>query len=207
MSDILSKQYVVPILSYLYNGSVKMTDLQSIVSNYSTLRLIVRELQDVGYVSVKEIFEDKRKIIVSLTEKGKAVASQLAKAEDIAKGKMDFEIPKIELTDEEVEKAKNLTLLYHVNVMDDHVTVEELRPGKRSRVFNIYIKKNGHDYFRLWCEQDNSFDCWHARTAWAYPQVQAMIMHYKGKTKVCQICGYENPENAIYCMKCGKKLE
>ena len=33
-----------------------------------------------------------------------------------------------------------------------------------------------------------------------------MMMRYKGKTKICPSCGYENPEEAVYCMKCATKL-
>lgn len=29
----------------------------------------------------------------------------------------------------------------------------------------------------------------------------------EGKAMVCPLCRYENPENAMYCMKCGNKLE
>ena len=110
------------------------------------------------------------------------------------------------MTDEEAEMAKHLNLLFHINVMDDHITVEEVKPGKPSRIFNIYVKRNGNGEFRLWCEHDNSYDCWHVKAAWTYPHVQKMMMHYKGKVKVCPSCGFENPEIADYCMKCAAKL-
>ena len=110
------------------------------------------------------------------------------------------------MTDEEAEMAKHLNLLFHINVMDDHITVEEVKPGKPSRIFNIYVKRNGNGEFRLWCEHDDSYDCWHVKAAWTYPHVQKMMMHYKGKVKVCPSCGFGNPEIADYCMKCGVKL-
>ena len=69
------------------------------------------------------------------------------------------------MTDEEAELAKHLNLLFHSNVMDDHITVEEAKPGKPSRIFNIYVKRNGNDEFRLWCEHDNSYDWWHVKAA------------------------------------------
>ncbi len=140
------------------------------------------------------------------------VAQKLIEAENSTKEPpiiqlKDNEEINLNLTDEEAEKAKRLHLLYHINVMDDHVTVEEILPGKPSRIFNIYIKKNGNDYFRLWCEFDDSYDCWHVKAAWTYPQVQKMMVHYKGKTKICSACGFENPEEALFCMKCGTKLD
>ena len=103
--------------------------------------------------------------------------------------------------------TRRIAFLFHVNVLYDHTTVEEEIPGKPPRIFNIYIKRNGNGEFRLWCEQDDSFDCWHVKAAWTYPQVQKMMMHYKGKVNICRVCGYENPEEALFCMHCGAKLE
>ena len=68
--------------------------------------------------------------------------------------------------------------------------LEELRPNKPSRIFNIYIRKNGGGNFRLWCEFDDSYECWHVQAAWTYPQVQKMMTQYKGKVKVCPVCGW-----------------
>ncbi|PYB67472.1 hypothetical protein DMB44_09065 [Thermoplasma sp. Kam2015] len=33
-----------------------------------------------------------------------------------------------------------------------------------------------------------------------------MMMHYREKTKICPVCGYENPEEVKFCMNCGAKL-
>ena len=113
----------------------------------------------------------------------------------------------VKLSDEEIENAKNLTMLFHVNVMDDHITVEEVKPGKVSRIFNIYIRQNGNGEFRLWCEHDNSYECWHVKAAWTYPHVQKMMMHYKDKTKPCEHCKTVNDSDASFCKRCGVKLE
>ena len=112
----------------------------------------------------------------------------------------------VELSSEEAEKAKNLTMLFHINVMDDHITVEEVKPGKPSRIFNIYVKRNGNGEFRLWCEHDDSYDCWHVKAAWTYPHVQKMMMHYKEKSKVCMNCHTSNESDAIFCKHCGVRL-
>ncbi len=113
----------------------------------------------------------------------------------------------VKLSAEEVELAKNLTMLFHVNVIDDHITVEEEKPGKASRIFNIYIRQSGNGEFRLWCEYDNSYECWHVKTAWTYPHVQKMMMHYKDKTKPCGHCKTVNDSDALFCKRCGVKLE
>ncbi|WMT51836.1 MAG: zinc-ribbon domain-containing protein [Ferroplasma sp.] len=198
------------ILVFLLSGPKMMTELKSVISSYDVLRYNILELQSSGYITKTESRDNNRKYVVSLTEKGREVAQNLKNAEEVSEGRIringDDEI-NIQLSTEEIEKSKNLRFLFHVNVLDDHITVEEVVPGKNPRIFNIYIKQNGGGNFRLWCEQDNSYDCWHVRAAWGYPQVQAMMMRYKGKTKICPVCHFENPENAKFCMNCGAKLE
>ncbi|WP_287950399.1 winged helix-turn-helix transcriptional regulator [Acidiplasma sp.] len=83
MSNILDKQHAVPVLIKLLEGNKFMTELSSVVSNYSTLRLLIRDLQDNGLVIVDEIVKDKRKVKVSLTEKGRAIANKLKEAQEI----------------------------------------------------------------------------------------------------------------------------
>ena len=83
MSNILDKQHAVPVLIKLLEGNKFMTELSSVVSNYSTLRLLIRDLQDNGLVNVDEIVKDKRKVKVSLTEKGRAIANKLKEAQEI----------------------------------------------------------------------------------------------------------------------------
>ena len=198
------------ILKELLSGKKMMTELKSIVSSYDVLRYNILELQTDGYITKKESRDDKRRYFISLTEKGQKIAEQLKRAEEIATAPTveikDVHELDLTMTDEEAELAKHLNLLFHINVMDDHITVEEVKPGKPSRIFNIYVKRNGNGEFRLWCEHDNSYDCWHVKAAWTYPHVQKMMMHYKGKVKVCPSCGFENPEIADYCMKCAAKL-
>ena len=207
MNDLLGTKKG-KILTTLLEGPKMMTQLKSVISSYDVLRYNILELQTLGYIIKHEDRQNNRKFVLSLTDKGRAVAEKLQEAQDVAEGKpSEEEMLDLPLTDEEVEKAKHISLLYHVNVSDDHVTVQELIPGKPSRIFNIYIKRNGGGNFRLWCEHDNSYDCWHVKTAWTYPQVQQMMMHYRGKTRICISCNYENPEEAQYCMHCGARLE
>lgn len=83
MSNILDKQHTVSVLIKLLEGDKFMTELSSVVSNYSTLRLLIRDLEDNGLVNVYEIVKDKRKVKVSLTEKGIAIANKLKEAQEI----------------------------------------------------------------------------------------------------------------------------
>ena len=197
------------ILISLLSGPKKMTELQDIISSYDVLRYNVLELQTEGLITRKEYRDSKRRYQVTLTPKGKEVATRLQEAQDVSDGiiHVDGQEINITLNPEEQKNSQYLKYLFHFNVLDNHITVEEAVPGKPSRIFNIYIKQNGGGYFRLWCEADNSFDCWHVKEAWGYPQVQKMMMRYKGKTKICPACGYENPEEAVYCMKCATKLD
>ena len=217
MNDNLLGTKKGKILVFLLSGPKMMTEIKEIVSSYDVLRYAILELQTLGYIKKNEQREGNRRFLVSLTDKGKEVARRLKEAEEVAEspdaqeargvihiGGEDIDI---KLTPEERENSKYLKFLFHFNVMDNHITVEEAVPGKRSRIFNIYVKQNGHGIFRLWCEADDSYECWHVREAWTYPQVQKMMTQYKGKVKVCPICGTENREMAHYCDNCGAKLE
>ena len=192
------------------NGEVIKTSLLKIVSNSYALNSNLEHLEELGLIVIREEKIVRKTYYISLTEKGRRVAEQLKKAQEIAENPsvgIEESSPKIGITEEAANHVQELRLLYHTNVLDDHVTIEEIpRNGGKTRIFNIYIKRNGHGNFRLWCEDDNSFDCVHVEVAWTYPQVQRMVLSYKGKTKFCKVCGYENPEEADYCMKCGAKL-
>ena len=200
------------VLIELLKGKVLKTKLQAIAKNFYSLNTLLTGLENDGLIKIDPQPFGKNIKYISLTPSGVEVAQKLIEAENSTKEQpiiklKDNEEIDLNLSDEEAEKAKILHLLYHINVMDDHVTVEEILPGKPSRIFNIYIRQNDGGTFRLWCEFDNSYDCWHVKAAWTYPQVQKMMMHYKGKTKICPACGYENPEEAVYCMKCATKLD
>ena len=210
--ESLSEKYSTLLLSYLLSKEKFLkTDLQVVVTNIQTLDKLLNKFQNDNLIKIEKKIIGRRTFEISLTDKGRRVAEQLKKAEDMVNSPA-IEGNKLDdldltMTDEEAEMAKHLNLLFHINVMDDHITVEEVKPGKPSRIFNIYVKRNGNGEFRLWCEHDNSYDCWHVKAAWTYPHVQKMMMHYRGKVKLCRQCGFENPEIAVYCMKCAMKLE
>ena len=198
------------ILIYLLEkGEIPITDFSKIHIGPTTYYRSLANLEKDGLVKRREIINKRKIVLISLTEKGKTTAVKLKEAQDVSEGliHVDGEEINIQLNPEEQKNSQYLKYLFHFNVLDNHITVEEAVPGKPTRIFNIYVKQNGHGYFRLWCEADNSYDCWHVKEAWGYPQVQKMMMRYKGKTKICPACGYENPEEAVYCMKCATKLD
>ena len=209
--SVLDRSYTKSILILLLenNGEAKKSDFSRIATSWKTLSDIISALQHEGYLTISEQIRGRKTFEIKITDKGRAVAQKLKEAEDVSEGiiHIDGEEINVKLTPEEQQNRKYLKFLFHFNVMDNHITVEEVVPGKNKRIFNIYIKRNGNGIFRLWCEEDDSYECWHVKEAWGYPQVQKMMMRYKGKTKVCPACGYENPEDAVYCMKCATKLQ
>ena len=193
------------------------SDLITSTSGWYALNQVLSELKNDGYIQVIEHIVGRRTYEINITDKGRAVARKLKEAEEVAESPADQEAEgvihlgdeeiNIKLEPEERKNSKYLKILIHSNVMDDHITVEEAIPGKATRIFNIYVRQNGHGYFRLWCEEDNSFDCWHVKESWTYPSVQKMMMEYKYKTKVCPYCKTVNDLDADYCKHCGAKLE
>jgi hypothetical protein len=168
-------------------------------------------LEDLGLIIIREEKVVRKTYYISLTEKGRMVAEHLKKAEAIANTPsievMERDEPELTMTNEEAEMAKRLTILFHINVVDDYITAEEVKPDRPQRIFNIYVKRNWNGEFRLWCEHDDSYDCWHVRAGWGYPHVQRMMMHYREKIMVCPVCGNDNRESANYSDNCGVKLE
>lgn len=200
------------MIRFLYSADkpVNKSALSEVVNNPYSLSKLLDSLANEGLIDYSINEFGRKSYRISLTPKGRLVAEQLMKAEKIANAPTIEILGKDELdltmTDEEAEMAKHLNLLFHINVMDDHITVEEVKPGKPSRIFNIYVKRNGNGEFRLWCEHDDSYDCWHVKAAWTYPHVQKMMMHYKEKSKVCMNCHTSNESDAIFCKHCGVRL-
>lgn len=209
--EALDRSYAKSILILLLsnNGKAIKSDFSVIASSWKTLSDVISALEEEGFLTISEQVLGRKTYVIEITDKGREVAEKLKEAQEVAEGviHVDGEEINIQLNPEEQKNSQYLKYLFHFNVLDNHITVEEAVPGKPTRIFNIYVKQNGHGYFRLWCEADNSYDCWHVKEAWGYPQVQKMMMRYKGKTKICPACGYENPEEAVYCMKCATKLD
>lgn len=197
------------ILIYLLNnGNVPITDFSKINIGPTTYYRSLSHLEQDGLIRRKETINRRKIVLVSLTEKGRTFAKKLVDLEKVSEATPQAdnrESISMEITGEENKVIGNMHILYHVNVLDDHITVEELMPDKPSRIFNIYIKQNGNGIFSLWCEFDNSYTCWHVHEALRYPQVQKMMTQYR--VKVCPVCGFENPERAKFCMDCGAKLK
>ena len=170
----------------------KKSDFFGIIKSHQVLDNLLNSLQKDNYLIIKESQVGPKKYSISLTPKGRSVAEQLKRAEEAARGVVIHEnegraeIPASEAEDwaEKFRDAtKNLSLLYHVNVFEDHVTIGEEKDGKL-RVINVYVKLNGKGMMRLWCEADESFECIHVKYAWTLPKVQEMYANNVRNGKV-----------------------
>ena len=170
------------LLLLLDKGHAKKTDLLSITTMHTVERAL-SELLKGDLITIKEEFIGRRTYEISLTPKGRAVAEQLKRAEEIAqKGYyVDTEKGVVSISEKAMEDwavkfkemTKGMSLLYHVNVFEDHVTIAEEKDGM-TRITNVYVRVNGNGIMRLWCELDESFDCGHVEYAWTLPSVQEM---------------------------------
>ena len=185
--DVLDFRYAKSvILKLLEKDTFMKSELFKIVSSNQTLDKLLDALEKDGYVTKISSNYGRRTYSISLTDKGRTVAEQLKKAEEVASGIVIHEDEgRIEISnvpEEWKEKWKHLHALIHVNVYDDHVTIMETNhegTGKE-RIFNIYIRENGHGQLRLWCELDESFDCYHIGYALTLAPVQDMFARVRG---------------------------
>ncbi len=109
----LSLRYSHPLLiRLLEKDEIMKTDLMDIVKNIQTLDKLLKSLEGDGLVTIKEKIIGRRTFYVSLTPKGKAIAMELKKADDIASGRsipkesISVELPK-ELYDDVLDIIEN----------------------------------------------------------------------------------------------------
>jgi len=176
--DILSHKYATAILIYLFDhGISKKTDLEK-VSTMHTIDKLLPLLEKSSLISVIEKRIGRRVYDIQLTDKGKMLAESLKKAQQEVSN--TYKLP----TNYDGQ-FKNLSV--NTNILDNHVAIEEHNfDGKgNDRVVYVYVKPNGNNILRLWCEVDNTYDCVHTRYAWSLPDVQAMIQNQvlKGNLK------------------------
>ena len=106
-------------------------------------------------------------ILISLTDKGKAFAESLKETE---KRLNDYTLPP-----NYEAQFKNLSAMTHLNVLDDHIAIHEINYNGKGddRVVFVYVKLNGNNILRLWCEVHQTYECVHTKYAWSLPDVQA----------------------------------
>ena len=87
-SSTLAKKHVSTVLLFLLEkGTVKKTDIVSVVHSNTTVDKLTTELSSEGFIEIKKEFAGRKTYEISLTPKGRSVAEQLKRAEEAAKGK------------------------------------------------------------------------------------------------------------------------
>lgn len=150
------------VLVKLLEGRMKISKLQDVVRNYSTLKLTLIELERSGYVRMEEKIEGRKVIYVELTPKGRAVAEKLLEASSVAK-----------LSSREIEKFRDMRALMHLNVYEDHVSIMDIHMGEE-RIANIYPRRKGHEIY-FWCDLHDDTDCYHIHYMFADPKLSEFI--------------------------------
>ena len=199
--DSLDLKYAKSVIQRLTEKDTFMkSELFDIVTSNQVLDKLLDSLQRDGYIRKELSTYGRRQYSISLTVKGHAVAEQLVKAQEVAKGTIgeptitvetDKDGEKIYVISQEYRKAseqrrKNLSALIHVNVLDDHITFKETNYDGtgRDRIVMIYVRLNHNGNMKLWCEADDSFDCWHVNEGWALPEVREMYFNQVKKGNV-----------------------
>lgn len=87
--EVLDRSYAKSVLLNLLDkgGSSNKSDLRTVASNWRTISDVVDELAKEELVSVKEEIVGRRVFVIELTERGRAVAEQLRRAQQVALGK------------------------------------------------------------------------------------------------------------------------
>ena len=188
MVNSLNLKYSKPILIKLLElgGTAKKNDLASVTSGWPALDKTLAALEMDKFIEISEKFLGRRTYVISLTNKGFEVSKMLQGVFEVA----DEDSPDIQTLPPNFEdQFKNLSALTHLNVLDDHIAIREINfdGAGHDRVVFVYVKLNGNNIMRLWCEVHNSYTCPHTRFAWTLPDVQAMVQIQRDKGNINKV--------------------
>jgi predicted transcriptional regulator len=172
---ISDKSLSILLKLYEANQEVTKSFLLDAVPNAYSLEKNLELLSSRGLVTVRQEILIRKTYFISLTDKGKYVASQIKKIEDIIKGDVPFDGA---ISREEgviADPFEPLSPNFSEKAYDDHAIIEDARSGEKIMIF---IKGDEKGIQRLWCENDGSFSCIHAKYSWSLPDVQSMYYKY-----------------------------
>lgn len=165
------------IIIFIYdNNEIPITRLSELVKNSQTYSRTVHLLEEDGIIKSREFIHNRLYRMISLTDKGKALAESLKRTEQV----LSSDSSSLHILPPHYEdQFKNLSALTHLNVLDDHIAIRDLNfdGAGHDRVAFVYVKLNGNNIMRLWCEADNTYECVHTKYAWSLPDVQAMVQN------------------------------
>lgn len=190
MVNSLNLKYSKPILIKLLElgGTAKKNDLAAVTSGWPALDKTLAALETDKFIEVSEKFLGRRTYVISLTSKGLDVSKMLQGVFEVAEDENN-ETEKHVLPPNYEDQFKNLSALTHLNVLDDHVAIEEHNYDLlgHDRVVFVYVKLNGNNILRLWCEVDQTFECVHTKYAWSLPDVQAMVQIQRDRGNIKKV--------------------
>ena len=167
--------------------AVMKSDLFSIVKSHQVLDNLLAALERDGYLTIRVNQVGPKKYTIALTEKGRLVAEQLKRTQEVAKGEITEEGAHFKMPPDWRDRFKGLSAMTHLNVLDDHVAIQEIdHSGRTTSVIMVYVKRiNSH--FELWCEKDESKECRHVDFAWSLPHMRALIEEYIKEGKIKEV--------------------
>lgn len=186
--DSLDLKYAKSVIQRLTEKDTFMkSELFDIVTSNQVLDKLLDSLQRDGYIRKDLSTYGRRTYSISLTAKGHAVAEQLIRTQEVAKGEITEEEAQFKMPPDWRDRFKGLSAMTHLNVLDDHVAIQEIdHSGRTTSVVMVYIKRiNSH--FELWCEKDESKECRHVDFAWSLPHMRALIEEYIKEGKIKEV--------------------
>ncbi len=186
--DSLDLKYAKSVIQRLSEKETFMkSELFDIVTSNQVLDKLLDAFQRDGYITKGLSTYGRRTYSISLTAKGHAVAEQLKRTQEVAKGEITEEGAQFKMPPDWRDRFKGLSAMTHLNVLDDHVAIQEIdHSGKTTSVIMVYVKRiNSH--FELWCEKDESKECRHVDFAWSLPHMRALIEEYIKEGKIKEV--------------------
>ena len=176
LSKILSQKHAISVLLFLLDkGSVKQNELLEVIPSNLTIEKLGNSLKEAGLINITHQMMGRKIFIYSLSERGHAVALKLKETLEIAEGISEKNIPEVPPNYD--SQFRNLSIHDSLNILNGHIAIEEHNydMSRHERIVSVYVKLNGRNILRLWCDVDKTFDCVHTRYAWSLPDVQEMV--------------------------------
>ena len=193
LTKILSQKHAISVLLFLLDkGSVKQNELLEVIPSNLTIEKLGNSLKEAGLINITHQIMGRKIFIYSLSERGRAVALKLKETLEAAEG-INSEKNILGVPSNYDSQFRNLSIQGSLNVLDDHIAINETNWDRlgHDRVVNLYVKLNGNNILRLWCEVDQTYECVHTKYAWSLPDVQAMVQNQvlKGNIKKADLNG------------------
>ena len=150
-----------------------MKDLIHVATNWRSIVSAVSRLTEAGYLETTREVGGRRTYTITLTEKGRAVAEQLRHVEEIASGKVIARVS-AESTQRLKDQLQTVTIMHHVNIVDDVIRVGDWHGGKK-RIADVRVKMIGRR-LHLYCDLCLSESCEHVDFVWVIPSVRAKLL-------------------------------